>query len=248
MITFVIVTASYNNEYWFMKNISSVIGQTYPHWSLHYIDDASEDSTGELIDIWTQAGPLQGKCRVVHNEKRKGSLENLYTTILGLDPHDVVVCLDGDDSFAHPKVLEKLASIYLDPSVWLTYGNLEPDPPVIECTFHPYPEEVCSQRTFREHPFLATHLKTFYAKLCQNIKKEDLMDSGIFFPVCGDAALMFPMLEMASKGHTRFVEEVLYTYNIANDLNDFKVNKHLVDDTSAKIRSLNRYEPIDALF
>src|ERR1700730_12157659 len=49
-IEFVIVIPSYNNEKWCIGNLESVMTQTYPHFTVCYINDCSSDKTGELVD------------------------------------------------------------------------------------------------------------------------------------------------------------------------------------------------------
>ena len=46
---------------------------------------------------------------------------------------------------------------------------------------------------------------------------QDIMFEGKFVPVCGDVAIMLPMLEMAGF-HSRFIPEVLYIYNCDNQI------------------------------
>jgi hypothetical protein len=66
--------------------------------------------------------------------------------------------------------------------------------------------------------------------------------------MAGDLAFMFPMLEMASKGHIYYVKEVLYMYNAHNPLNDFRLDKELQAKLNAYIRSRPPYKPLNSLF
>ncbi len=247
-IEFAIVTPSYNNEYWCSKNLASITEQTYPHWHLYYIDDASNDGTGELVDILTQNDAFKGRCTVIHNEKRVGSLENFYHTIHKIEPHKVIVCLDGDDYFAKPETLDILAAAYCDSDVWLTYGSFDTEPTFPDICLNPYSRQVCETRAFRSDTFLATHVKTFYAKLFQLIKKEDLLLQGQFFPVAGDMAFMFPMLEMASQWHIQFIKEILYIYNVSNPLNDWKIATKACTAAEGYLRKREAYKPLEKLF
>ncbi len=247
-VEFAIVTPSYNNEYWCSKNLASVAEQTYPHWHLHYIDDASTDGTLEFVQMFIQNEALKNRCTLIHNVQRVGSLANFYSLIHTIDPHKVVVCLDGDDYFSRPDSLEVLAKAYQDPNIWLTYGSFDTDPQKPDICLHPYTKEVCEKNSFRDDTFSATHIKTFYAKLFQLIKKEDLLIQGQFFPVAGDMAFMFPMLEMASRGHIQFIKEILYIYNVSNPLNDWKYATHACQVADQYIRKKERYKPLERLF
>ncbi|MDB6081682.1 MAG: hypothetical protein JWO53_954 [Chlamydiia bacterium] len=246
-VEFAIVVASYNNASWVGKNLGSIAEQTYPYFHLYYVNDASTDETGELADCFLQRLQLKARSTLIHNKERAGSLTNLYTIIHQIDPHKVIVCVDGDDWLAHPKVLERVALEYADSQVWLTYGSFESDPPGF-LPAQPLPDIVCRDVTFRSYAFVTSHLKTFYAKLFQLIKKEDLLFNGHFFPMAGDMAFMFAMLEMAAKGHIRMIDEILYTYNIQNPLNDVRVNYNVLEFLGATIRELPSYKPLDILF
>ena len=43
--SFVIITASYNNEEWYRRNLESILNQDYDNWRLIYINDCSTDDT-----------------------------------------------------------------------------------------------------------------------------------------------------------------------------------------------------------
>ena len=48
-ITFSILMANYNNSDNIEEAIQSVISQTYQHWKLIFVDDASTDNSIEII-------------------------------------------------------------------------------------------------------------------------------------------------------------------------------------------------------
>lgn len=244
-----VVSASYNNEKWAKTHLESLAKQTYPYVHFYYINDASTDKTGKIVDAFIRERKLQKKFTVIHNKKRKGSLANLYSVINRLPGHVVVASVDGDDFLKSPSSLETLASVYADKKVWMTYGSFESEPakryPNI-C--HPFPEHIVKNCAFRKYDWTSSHLKTFYAKLFQKIKKESLQMNGEFYEMAGDLAFMFPMLEMASKGHIRYIDKILYVYRVNNPLNDFKVNQNLCVTLDQHIRSMKPYKPLQYLF
>jgi hypothetical protein len=107
------------------------------------------------------------------------------------------------------------------------------------------PEQVVQARSYRSQHWFTSHLRTFYAGLFKKVKKEDLMFEGEFFSVTWDQAFLFPMLEMAD-GRIKFIDQILYIYNQANPLNDFK--QHLRKQLCCErvIRARPKYEPLDA--
>jgi glycosyltransferase involved in cell wall biosynthesis len=252
-VEFAIVVTSYNNEYWCSKNLTSIANQTYPHFHLYYTDDASSDTTGELAEIFMLSPALRDRSTFIRNKERQRALANIYNMIHQIDPHKVIVSVDGDDWLAHDQVLERLASIYANPDIWLTYGGFDSELSSVQSTEspwtkEPYPQSVCDENSFRSYTFYGLHLKTFYAKLFQKIKKEDLMYENEFFRVTWDLAFMLPMLEMASNGHIYFTREVLYIYNVGNPISDARIYREEAAKAAKYIRSLTRYEKLPKLF
>lgn len=247
-IEFVIVIPSYNNEKWCVKNLDSVCSQTYPHWSIIYINDCSQDKTKELVTKYIKEHKLEGKITLINRKERKGAMANYYKGCMLAPARKVVATLDGDDWLAHPKVLVKLAKIYANKKVWATHGNYTSEPFTRESYCTAYPEKVQKANSFRKARWMGCQLRTFYAKLFHMIKKEDLMWQGEFLPMTSDLAFMFPILEMASKGHIYFVEEPIYIVNTANPISDVRKNKELQDKLNRHVRSLTPYKPLDVLF
>lgn len=247
-VEFVVVIPSYNNEKWCVKNLKSVFNQTYKHWSIYYVNDFSTDKTGELVDSFIQKSGFKERCTVVHNTERLNAVQNTYNAIHNIPTRKVVVMLDGDDWFAHNKVLERIAKVYADKSVWMTYGDYVQEPLKGGSCCRPFPEDVAKNLSFRSEKWIYGPVRTFYAKLFHRIKKKDLMVGGKFLKMAGDVAFMFPMLEMASKGHIRYIKDILYIYNVSNPINDHRINAGLQVFLERKIRAKPKYEPLDALF
>jgi hypothetical protein len=110
------------------------------------------------------------------------------------------------------------------------------------------PKNIVERNVFREYTHNPGHLRTFYAGLFKQIKKEDLMHEGEFLRMCADNAVMFPMIEMARNGHFKFINRVLLVWNGANDLNDHKVVRGLQYQLDKLIRSRSRYDTIESPF
>jgi glycosyltransferase involved in cell wall biosynthesis len=248
-VEFVILVLSYNNEQWCIQNLESIANQTYPHWTMHYVNDCSSDRTGQMVEEFIREHKIEHKCTLVNNTMRKLAMANFYESVHSIDPEKVVVICDGDDWLANDSVLEKLAAIYSDGSIWMTYGNYRIWPNNGDSCCAVIPDNVREEKLFRSYNWVSSHLRTFYAKLFQQIKKEDFIGiDGEFFPMTCDLAMMFPMLEMASKQHYHFVSDIIYIYNCANPINDYKVNLKLQLTIDEYIRSLPPYEAIETLF
>ena len=243
-----VVIPSYNNSEWCEKNLESVFIQTYPNWTIYYIDDCSSDRTGELVERYVDIRGMRDKCRIIHNTNRVGAMENLYNAIHTADPHSVVVTLDGDDFLADKDVFQTVVDTYADPEVWITYGSYCYEPGGRRGVCAPIPEEVLAKVSIRRYPnWITSHLRTFRARLFHLIQKKDLMVKKKFFEIAYDVAIMMPMLEMASPNHIRYIDRILYLYNYTNPLSDSRRRAFQLG-TAMYICSLKPYKPIDTLF
>lgn len=240
-----IIIPSYNNEKWCIQNIESVVNQTYPHWHATVIVDCATDNTEDLLREYITTHQLHDKITLQVNKRNKGALANIYYAATACDPEKVIGLLDGDDWFKHDRVLEHVTQVYQEEDVWMTYGQFElwPEDRIGHC--RPYPKEIIKNNSFRYvQGVLPSHFRTFYAWLFQLIDKKDLLHKGKFFRVTWDMSIMYPVIEMCGEHH-KCISEVLYVYNIANPLNDFKEHTALQAQLDQFIRSKKRYRPLE---
>jgi glycosyltransferase involved in cell wall biosynthesis len=184
----------------------------------------------------------------LHNQKRQGALHNQYNAIYMCKDTDLIVIVDGDDALHDNEVLSFLNTIYSNSDIWLTYGQWVDWITRQKGWCVPMPADIVERNAFREFTNNPSHLRTFYAGLFKQIKKEDLIYQGDFFQMSGDVAAMFPMIEMARKNHFLFIDKPLLRYNSINPINDHKVVKGLQYQLDVEIRKRQRYEPIETPF
>jgi Glycosyl transferase family 2 len=242
--SFVIVTTSYKNKDWYKRNLDSIFNQNYTNYRIIYIDDRSPDCTGQLVKEYTQLMQKEDKLTLIINQKNVGALENIYNAVHSCKKYEIVLLVDGDDSLAHNDVLKHLNMVYQDPNVWLTYGQFEWFPAHIPGFVFQVPQWVIEQNGIRDYRWITSHLRTFYAGLFHKIKKEDLLYENSFYPMAWDLGIMYPMVEMAGY-HIRFINEILYSYNTANAINDNKKNLDLQSKIDSFIRKKERYKPLE---
>jgi glycosyltransferase involved in cell wall biosynthesis len=240
-----VIIPSYNNHQWYERNLASVVAQDYQSFRVVYVDDCSSDETGALVKQFIADTHSESLIRLICNSVRLGALQNIYNTVHSCDDEEIVILLDGDDWFAHNGVLTKVDEAYTNPDCWMTYGQYRswPDNTVGEYS-REIPANVIEANSFREIEWCASHLRSFYARLFKLIRVEDLGPCGTFYQMAWDQAIMFPMLEMSGY-RAKFISEVLYIYNAANQLNDSKINRELQRSLETAIRTQKRYNRLD---
>jgi len=255
--SFVVIIPSYNNIKYYKRNLDSLVQQKYTNWRAIYIDDCSTDGTGDAVADYIQERGLDTKMNLIINESNHGALCNIYDAVHSCENHEIIVTLDGDDWFAYKGVLDRLVGEYDDPNTWMTYGsystypyqvqqgsNNSPFPDRImnigEAYCQQIPNDILNNHLIRGYKWVSSHLRTFYAGLFKQIYKDDLLLNGEFIKMAWDQAMMFPMLEMAQE-RSKHIHSSLYIYNMANPINDNKVNAQLQRDCEAYIRSMPPY-------
>jgi glycosyltransferase involved in cell wall biosynthesis len=249
---FVIVIPSYNNKKWYQKNLDSVFSQKYNNYRVIYIDDCSDDGTGDLVDQYIQTKKHNFRFTLIKNKTRKLAVANHYIASHMCDDNEIILHLDGDDWFPHDNVLSFFNEVYSDQNIWMTYGQYEFWPSGRHGLSKPVSHDIPENGLWRDIPWTPGQLRTFYAWLFKKIKLEDLIFhgdkfikyKGKFYPTNYDVAFYFPMLEMA-KLHYSFISEVVYVYNVGTPSNDFKINAALQQYVGAKIRSQEKYKPLE---
>ena len=240
-----IITPFYNVEKWITNTIKSVKAQTYTNFRHVLIDDLSTDSSVKIIkDLISD----DDRFTLVENNEKKYALRNIYDAIdhFCSDPEEIIVTLDGDDWLASPKSLETVNDCYSQTNCLITYGSYKDFPSGYRGKFSkPMNNQIIEEKTFRDIPWITSHLRTFKNKLWKKIKIEDLLDKDQeFYKKTWDLAIMYPMLEMAGK-RIKFIEKILYVYNTANDINDHKVDHSEQLKIERIIRNKERYDTIN---
>ena len=167
---------------------------------------------------------------------------NYDQVIRGLNIPDDEICLevDGDDWLPNANVFGLINKVYEDPNVWMTSGSFK---------YHDgrpgFAKAPNTDIDVRKQTFTLSHMRTWKSWLWKQIKEEDLRDEkGQYWGVAGDLSFMFPMFEMSGLQNYRHINDVIYTYNESNPLNDHKVNMKKVMETVHKIRSMNSYKKL----
>ena len=242
--SFVVVVIAHNNGAFVEKSLASIFSQHYPRYRVIYIDDGSTDGSASLASDLIASGGQKEIVQFVRHPDQIGELAHLSSIVKDLDDQEIVVWLGGKDQLAHEWVLEHVNAYYADPELWMTYGQYREVPGYRLGKSAPFQRDLWEKKGFRGHPFVATHLKTFYAGLFKQIDPVDFTYQGAFLSSAAEEAVMIPLLELA-RDHFQFVPEVLCL-----------VRQHVPTIEEAElssrgeryIRSLSSYEPLRYLF
>ena len=193
--------------------VNSIFSQRYSNYEVYLLDDNSDDSTLDLIDVEVN------NLHKIKNQKRVGPMENLYSalTTFPLEDEDIVVLLDGDDFLFGEYCFQMLNEKYSEGNVQITYGQYISNFGIIgHCS--PYTKEEFNN--LRKARWKASHLKTFKYKLFKTfleidpIAKSFKFDDGSFFMATSDIGIMIPLLEIAGFERSFCFSNVMYCYRL----------------------------------
>lgn len=220
---FKIITAVWNARDFFEGCAKSILSQTEPY-DIIVIDDDSTDGTTDLAAKICQENNWLFHAHNHNTGVPYGHWE--ATHLIPHEPDDVFVFVDGDDQLA-PNALTRLRSHYDDQTL-LTYGQYRSEPFSPTCSLAgPYPQDVINRRAYREHSLLGrgipwNHLRTVRCSIFDQLSETDFQfRTGEWYRMSGDAAVMYPCLELAGDNF-KFIPEVLYIYNSENPLSEWR--------------------------
>lgn len=99
--------------------------QDYNNYHIVYIDDCSPDKTGEFVNKYLEERKIPQKhIEVIINKENKKAMYNLHMGIHNYcKPGEIVVIIDGDDSFIGLNVLSLYNAIYQREKAAMAYSN-----------------------------------------------------------------------------------------------------------------------------
>ncbi len=99
------------------ETVRSVLAQKYPAIEHIVVDGASTDATLEILNRY------RSKIAKIVSEPDRGIYDAMNKGIM-LATGDVIGCLNADDVYEHPHVLDRIAGVFKDQSVEACYGDL----------------------------------------------------------------------------------------------------------------------------
>lgn len=238
-----ILTTLYNAKDYLPKCLASIRSQRHADFHCLILDDLSTDGSAELAEKLIRG---DWRFQLVRNEKKRWQPGNYQFAMqdIGVDDEDIVLTVDGDDWLPDDGVFDRVLEAYADPEVWITWGSFIHlrDGREQHGLSHAV-DDVTKQRTATWH---TSHLRTWKAFLWRAIHDADLRSpTGAYWETAGDLSFMYPMLEMATNAHARYLPDYNYVYNHDNPLCDTTCCGGLQQKYAALIRRMPPYPPLE---
>jgi glycosyltransferase involved in cell wall biosynthesis len=242
----IIVSTFYNCHDYIARCIESVAAQDYDNYQHILIDDKSTDNTVEVVLATLDTLPeyLRNRFVIVSNKERLGAVYNQVASIREIEnPNAIVMILDGDDSLVNDNTIFNYYNAIYNGTTEFTYGSCWSMVDNIPLISQPYPESVKQAKSYRQHHFNwilpYTHLRTFRKYLIEDIPDSNFQDStGKWFKAGGDGSTFYSLIEAADPAQVKCLQQIVYNYNDANPLNDYKVNSK--EQTAAAQAIINK--------
>lgn len=238
-----VIVPVYNAEKYIDKCIQSVASQDYDNYHMYIINDASTDSTLNVIKntIDSFNENIKQRFSILNRTQNMGAVFNQISTIKSRCYSDeIVMLLDGDDWLVNdPNIFNMYNNLYHDGAEY-TYGSCWSLVDNIPLIAQPYPIEVKKNKSYRNYKFNWNfpypHLRTFIARLVLNLYDSLFKDeNGAWLGAGGDNATFYNIIEQADPDKVICVSDIVYNYNDTNPINDYKVNGGEQNKTADKI-------------
>lgn len=239
----VVVSPLYNAQEYVGKCIESVAQQDYDNYHHYIIDDCSTDNTSRIVHETIQKLPehLRKRFTLITNKENYGAVYNQISLIRDLNDDDVVMLLDGDDWLINDNNVFSYYNNLYDGTTEFTYGSCWSVVDNIPLISQPYPEHIKKSKQYRSHKFNwgipYTHLRTFKKYLLNNVDDAVFKDlEGNWYKAGGDGSTFYNIIEQADPDKVKVVQDIVYNYNDASPLNDYKVNGALQNRNARQIQ------------
>ncbi len=116
-----VVITSYNYEKYLKDTINSIINQTYQNWEMIVVDDASTDSSVEIIQEFIKN---DNRIKLIRNEQNLGLAKSLQKG-LNAASGEWIAFLESDDMYTTDNLEKKAEIIRQYPDTALIFNDVE---------------------------------------------------------------------------------------------------------------------------
>lgn len=204
MMTFSILIANYNNGRFFRQCYDSIIAQNYDHWEVVILDDASTDSSLEIIK---EIIGEDSRFKIYQNEVNSG-VGITKSKLIELATGEICGFVDPDDAITPNAIQSSIDIFQKDKEVVLTYSKF------VKCDEHLNPVEVSTvaMQVLNNSPYFfncPVHIVHFVCFRKNIYEQTSKMDTSM--RIAEDQDLYLKMYE---KGKVKFIDEPNYLYRI----------------------------------
>ena len=226
---FIIIIPTFNVEDYIVECLESILSQDLDDVGIIIRDDISTDKTKNVIKNFLKISKKIEKIKYnskdilyIENSKKLYPCGNTYESVINYVENDnsIIGVVDGDDKLLDTSALTKIYNLYQDGKYWLIWSQHKcaTGKPGFSKNL-PSDEQIYFNRNY----WSVSHFRTSVAKLYKKLNSNDLKDPFIedsYFSYCGDAAFLFPFIEMCGNEKCFFLNEILYMYNDNLPLNE----------------------------
>lgn len=115
-----VIMPCYNMERFISDTIASVQRQTYPHWELLIVDDASTDKTVEIVKLYQKQ---DNRIRFAVKAQHSG-IADTRNQCLEMAQGRYLAFLDSDDMW-HPEKLERQLQFMMEQNIGFSYSSYD---------------------------------------------------------------------------------------------------------------------------
>ncbi|MCU0680157.1 MAG: glycosyltransferase [Planctomycetes bacterium] len=224
---FTLLMANYNRAEYLPAAIESVLRQTHQNWELLIMDDASFDSSVEVIKKYLGDKRL----KFFQQPSNKGytiALKELISSAQG----EVIGIIDSDDVLAETALARMLEAYRSQPKIGFAYSQFM----VCDKNLKPLKLGFASETLKGESNLHRHHINHFKTFKREAYFQTSGYDEEILY--AEDIDLVFKMEE---KFPSAFVNEVLYYYRFLADSQTHLWHKKQISGMSAKVAKFNAF-------
>ncbi|NQX75814.1 MAG: glycosyltransferase family 2 protein [Epibacterium sp.] len=214
-----------NCEMYAAEALRSLARQNYEGIFVVYVDDASEDQTGQIAQHHLNS-LFPGRHDYIRNNEKFGKSRNIWEHLRPrAKSAEFIAILDADDRLEDPTILAEMASCYADGQdvVWSNFFT--------DTGYKGQNSALDPARSPRVQGWRTSHFFSFRAALLDNIPESYFKDkNGNWFMGACDVALALPILDQTR--NYAFIPKLAYRYTASNPF-----SLHNLDQTSVGLSS-----------
>jgi glycosyltransferase involved in cell wall biosynthesis len=117
-----IIAPTFNHARYIERCLRTVEKQSYDHWEMIVVDDASTDGTGEIVESFAER---DRRFKLIRHKERYGAdaLGVTYNEALERSQGELIAILEGDDWWHRDRLRAQILPMTQDPDIVLGYAD-----------------------------------------------------------------------------------------------------------------------------